>query len=211
MAKRFSNPVLYPSQGDYYFCELVAAEPYLEVRTEKGEEIKTHLIGRYNFENMAAALCLGKFFGVDSGSANQAVAEYIPADNRSQVITKGSATYIMDAYNANPSSMIASLESLLSMKAAKNAVILGDMLDLGELAEPEHRLLGKKLAAVNLDEVFLCGELMEFAFEECPEAHYFGAREDLRNALKDFDLSDHTVLVKGSRGMKLEEVVPFVS
>lgn len=210
MAKRFAEPVLYPNPGDYYSCELISAEPYLEIRTEQGEEIKSQLIGRYNFDNLATALCLGKFFGVNPNQANEAVANYTPSDNRSQIITRGSTTLIMDAYNANPSSMKVALESLFEMKASKKAVILGDMFELGELAEAEHRELGKMLKKAPLDEVFLCGKLMKFAFEEFPEARYFSTREELRKALNSEDLSGFTVFAKGSRGMKLEELVEVI-
>ncbi len=207
MAKRFADPILYPNKGDFYFCELISVEPFLSIRIESGAEINTKLIGRYNFENIAAAFCLGKFFEVDSKLAGQAVARFTPSDNRSQIITQGSTTWIMDAYNANPSSMIAALESLLSLEARKKAVILGDMLELGDQAEEDHRLLGKKLTALDLDAVFLCGELMQFAARECPVSHYFGSREELTTTLRDFDFSESTVLVKGSRGMRLEEAV----
>ncbi|MFN8889446.1 MAG: UDP-N-acetylmuramoyl-tripeptide--D-alanyl-D-alanine ligase, partial [Cyclobacteriaceae bacterium] len=104
MAKRFSNPVMYPAKGDYYACELVEANPFLVVKTEESAIIKTQMIGAYNFENIATALCIGKYFGVEAVKANEGIAEYVAGNMRSQVMTKGTNTIILDAYNANPSS-----------------------------------------------------------------------------------------------------------
>jgi UDP-N-acetylmuramoyl-tripeptide--D-alanyl-D-alanine ligase len=97
MSKRFNSPLFYPAKGDYYHAELIAADPFVRLQAENGDEIKTNLIGGYNFENMAAALCIGKYFGVEETKANQAIADYTPANMRSQVIIKCSNTIILDA------------------------------------------------------------------------------------------------------------------
>src|SRR5690606_28470783 len=94
MAKRFQHPVMYPSAGDFFHCTLVSADPFIKYQTEKNEFVETHLIGAYNFENIAAALCIGKYFGVDSTKANEAIAQYLPQNMRSQVVTKGTNTII---------------------------------------------------------------------------------------------------------------------
>src|SRR5690606_27721204 len=88
MSRRFANPLTYPSHGDYYHCELISADPYVRFRAENGEEVQTNLIGSYNFENIAAALCIGKHFNVDPGKAKQAVGSYQPGNMRSQVVNK---------------------------------------------------------------------------------------------------------------------------
>ena len=207
MAKRFTNPLFYPGGGDYYHCELLSADPFLKVRTESGEEITTQLIGDYNFENVAVALCIGKHFGVKSKEANAAIAGYAPGKMRSQVIKKGTNTIILDAYNANPSSMSAAIENLAAMKTGKKAVILGDMFELGDEAEADHKTIGKLLSAKQFDEVYLCGSLMKAAKQELPSAHHFEKKEDLLKALQQNPLSDATILVKASRGIGLESVV----
>src|SRR6478609_3368994 len=119
MAKRFKSPIMYPSAGDYYSCELMDADPFVKIKAGNGELVQTQLIGSYNFENIAAALCIGKYFGVEEKLANTAIAEYVPGNMRSQVIKKGDNTVILDAYNANPSSMQAAIDNLADMRAGK--------------------------------------------------------------------------------------------
>ncbi len=207
MAKRFVNPLFYPSGSDYYHCELLGADPFLKVRTESGEEITTQLIGDYNFENVAVALCIGKYFGVDAQQANDAITAYTPGNMRSQVVTKGSNTIILDAYNANPSSMIAAIENLFTMKGENKVAIVGDMFELGEEAEAEHKAIGKLLVDKKFNSVYLCGKLMKAAMTEIPSAYYYEKKEDLLKALQQNPLSNATILIKASRGIGLEAVL----
>ncbi|MBX2964520.1 MAG: UDP-N-acetylmuramoyl-tripeptide--D-alanyl-D-alanine ligase [Cyclobacteriaceae bacterium] len=210
MAKRFSNPICYPAKGDYFHCELVSADPYVKIRSEDGEETQTKLIGAYNFENMATALCIGKFFGVDAKLALQAVAEYEPANMRSQVIKKGTNTIILDAYNANPSSMEAAIKNLAGMKAKQKVLILGDMFELEEEAEAEHRNVGKLIRDLGFTNVLLCGKLMSAALKEFPRARHFYTKEELLEALKQTPVSNATILVKASRGIGLEVTLEYL-
>ena len=210
MAKRFKNPLLYPTKGDYFHCELISADPYIKIRTEDGREAQTKLIGAYNFENIATALCIGKFFGVDATLALQAVAEYEPANMRSQVIKKNSNTIVLDAYNANPSSMEAAIRNLADMKADHKVLILGDMFELEEEAEAEHRNMGKLIRDLGFNDVLLCGELMSSALKEFPRAKHFYKKEDLLEYLKQNPISQATVLVKASRGIGLEAVMDVI-
>jgi UDP-N-acetylmuramoyl-tripeptide--D-alanyl-D-alanine ligase len=210
MAKRFKNPLLYPAKGDYFHCELIGADPYINIRTEDGREAQTKLIGAYNFENIATALCIGKFFGVDASLALQAVAEYEPANMRSQVIKKNTNTIILDAYNANPSSMEAAIRNLADMKADHKVLILGDMFELEEEAEAEHRNMGKLIRDLGFTDVLLCGELMSSALKEFPRAKHFYKKEDLLEYLKQNPISQATVLVKASRGIGLEAVMDVI-
>lgn len=210
MAKRFKNPLLYPAKGDYFHCELIGADPYIKIRTEDGREAQTKLIGAYNFENIATALCIGKFFGVDASLALQAVAEYEPANMRSQVIKKNTNTIILDAYNANPSSMEAAIRNLADIKANHKVLILGDMFELEEEAEAEHRNMGKLIRDLGFTDVLLCGELMSSALKEFPRAKHFYKKEDLLEYLKQNPISQATVLVKASRGIGLEAVMDVI-
>lgn len=210
MAKRFKNPIFYPAKGDYYQCELISADPFIKIETEEGTILNTQMIGSYNFENIAAALCIGKYFGVEPAKAEQAVAEYLPGNMRSQIIQKGTNTIILDAYNANPSSMQAAVESLSGMKARNKVAIVGDMYELEEEAEKEHRNLGKLLQEKKFHRVYLCGALIRAAKDECPAAHYFETRELLIDELKKNPLTDSTILVKASRGMGLEGIVDYL-
>ncbi len=211
MAKRFRSPLLYPNAGNYYHCELIEANPFVKVRTEHGDIIETHLIGRYNFDNIAAALCIGKYFEVSPEKARQAIGNYMPENNRSQIIKKSGKTIILDAYNANPSSMTAAIENLIQMRAEKKAVILADMFELGDEAPEEHRKIGELVNEAHFDLNILCGENMFFAREVCKDARYFKTRQEVAEFLKSNPLEKgYTVLIKGSRGMALEEILEYI-
>jgi len=207
MAKRFKSPVFYPAKGDYYRCELVEADPFVKIKAENGAVISTQITGGYNFENMAAALCIGKYFGVAETDANQAISEYVPGNMRSQIVRKGTNTIILDAYNANPSSMQAAIENLASMNAEKKVAIVGDMFELEDEAEGEHRSLGNLLKEKNFEAVYLCGKLSRFAKEEFPLSNYFEKKELLIEELKKNPIEQATILIKASRGIGLETVL----
>jgi UDP-N-acetylmuramoyl-tripeptide--D-alanyl-D-alanine ligase len=175
------------------------------------KQYETNLPGSYNFENIAAALAIGQYFGVESALANEAVSEYNPDNNRSQIIEKGTNSILLDAYNANPSSMAASIQNFINLKTdKKKVVILGDMFELGEESEAEHRLLGALIAKGNFDLVVLFGHLIAPALESLPKAFYFSDKFSLHNWLIDKDLHDSYILIKGSRGVSLETVLPFI-
>lgn len=210
MAKRFKNPYFYPAPGDYYHAELVDADPFIRFKTEDGDLVQTQLMGAYNFENIAVALCIGKFFGVDTKAANRAIAEYVPGNMRSQIVKKGSNTIILDAYNANPSSMEAAILNLAAMQASKKVVILGDMFELEEEAEKEHQRIGELLKENKFDRAYLCGQLMKSAKATFPDALYVENKELLIAALKANPTVDSTILVKASRGIGLETIVEYL-
>lgn len=210
MAERFAAPVLFPSKGDFYHAELVDADPFVRLIADNGALVETQMIGSYNFENIAAALCIGKYFGVDPESANKAVAEYRPQNMRSQIVKKESNTIILDAYNANPSSMLAAIENFSKSRAERKVLILGDMFELGEESAREHRLLGELIHAHGFREVYLCGNLISEAMAEIPYAHHFRDKRDLIEALKDARINGALVLVKASRGIGLEDVVDYL-
>lgn len=205
--QRFADPVLYPAEKDFYTCRLLSTEPFIKFRAENGEVYDTHLIGAYNFDNIATALCIGKFFGVASSEANQAVAAYIPDNNRSQVINKKTNSIILDAYNANPTSMRAAIGTFNHLNASNKWAILGDMFELGEESEKEHRELGCLLNEQHFAEILLCGNQMKFAAEECASARYFPTRKELEDFLEKAKPEQANFLIKGSRSMGLEKVL----
>ena len=210
MAKRFKNPIFYPALGDYYHSELISADPFVNIKTENGDTIETQIIGSYNFENVAAALCVGKYFGVDAAVANSAIAEYLPGNMRSQVIQKGSNIIILDAYNANPSSMQAAIENLAGMNTTHKVAIVGDMFELEGESEKEHRDLGKLLKEKKIDLVYLCGKLVASAKTEIPDALHFESKALLIEELKKNPISNSTILVKASRGIGLETILDYL-
>ncbi|MBC5774279.1 UDP-N-acetylmuramoyl-tripeptide--D-alanyl-D-alanine ligase [Pontibacter sp. KCTC 32443] len=207
MSRRIANKIMYPAIGDYYHSELVDASPYVVYKDEEGNVVNTQLVGAYNYENMAAAACIGKFFGVSLTKANEAIANYSPVNNRSQVIHKGSNTIILDAYNANPTSMAAAIRNFGNMNVPRKVVILGDMFEMGDESMAEHSALGTIAAEQPIDTVILCGKDMKFAAEADETFKHFETKQDLQFWLQHHPFSDSYILIKGSRGMGLETLV----
>lgn len=209
MTRRFRpKPALtYPQPDDYYHCELHAVTPFLQIKTETSRIIKTNLIGTYNYNNVAVALCLAKYFEVPEEAAAEHLSAFVPEMNRSQIIEKGQSHIILDAYNANPDSMKAALVNLEAMPGKKKAAILGDMYELGDESEDRHREIGETVKPLAVEEVILCGKHMAHAAAVLPRAKYFETREALSEYLKSHTFQQVVLLIKGSRGMKLESLV----
>ncbi|WP_162341557.1 UDP-N-acetylmuramoyl-tripeptide--D-alanyl-D-alanine ligase [Cyclobacterium salsum] len=212
MIRRFKDPVLFPGTGDFCSVSMLDADPYVRFSVEGGSERYTSaLIGSYNFDNIAAAICVGAFFGVPAGDAARAAASYVPANMRSQIMEKRNNWIFMDAYNANPSSMEEALNAFEKLnKRRYKMVILGDMLELGPHTREEHEKLGELLQRMALDKVCLTGEFIRHALPKVPNALYFPDPFSLRNWLQDSSLEDYQILIKGSRGMKLETLMDFI-
>lgn len=209
MAKRFKQPYLLPGKDSYAPCELVSADPYIIYRNETGEEVQTQLIGAYNIHNIAYALAIGKRFDILPELANQAIRDYVPSNNRSQLIRRGTKTIIMDAYNANPTSMASAITSL-AQYSGKKGVILGDMLELGDQSQYEHQQIGELLNQNKIDECLLVGPLMKDAHERLSQSKHFANKDELSDYLKKNKIEAQTVLLKASRGMSLESIVELI-
>ncbi|MCK5906539.1 MAG: UDP-N-acetylmuramoyl-tripeptide--D-alanyl-D-alanine ligase [Flavobacteriales bacterium] len=188
--------------SDKIFFE--GANPFVAVNNN-GLMIKTKLIGNYNFTNIKAAISIGEFFGVSSIKIKDALEEYQPTNNRSQIINKDSNTIILDAYNANPTSMRAAISNLEEMDADYKVAILGDMFELGEFSEDEHLSLAKELEKSAIDEIYLIGK--EFSKTKFEKLKYYSSTDDLikSNIVSSFE--NTTILIKGSRGMALEKIL----
>lgn len=211
MVKRFENPVLYPNSGDFFHCSFVDANPFVRYRTADGETHHTKILGAYNFDNIATALTVGKFFGVDLSTAIQAIEHYIPSNMRSQLIEKRNNLILLDAYNANPSSMKEAVQAFGKMTGKKHKmIILGDMFELGQFEIEEHRKIGELVNSLDIDKICFTGSLMQHALALAPRALYFPDPFSLRNWLQDSRLEDYLILIKGSRGMKMEGLVDFI-
>ena len=143
MGKRFAHPVYYPQEKDFYHCELVTESPSVVYRSENGQVISSHLLGRYHFCNIAAALCVAKFFKVDEAKANKAIQDYQPTNNRSQLIKKGSNIILLDAYNANLESVKGAMQALHLLPSIYKVLILGAMAELGKGSEEAHQEIGR--------------------------------------------------------------------
>lgn len=210
MAKRFKNPVLYPEPDGYYQCTFIKADPYVHIKTDEGAEISTHLIGKYNFDNIATALCVGNYFDVNPQKALQAIKSYIPQNNRSQIFKKDCCTLMLDAYNANPSSMRVALKAFAAMPGKKKAIILGDMFELGDDSPSEHAQIGTLAGKYGFTKTIYVGKDMQYAAKNCPGSIYFNDKPGLVDYLKENTFDQFNILIKGSRGMALEEIVKYI-
>lgn len=210
--KRFENPVLYPSKGDFCEVNFKDANPFVKFSIGGNEEIfLSHLIGSYNFGNIATALTFGKFFGVEMELAVEEIVTYQPSNMRSQLLEKRSNLIILDAYNANPSSMEVAIRTFGQMSGKKHKMlIIGDMFELGEHADAEHARLGEIISEYEIEKVCFTGKLIASALTKYPKALYFPDPFSFRNWLEDSKLEDYLILIKGSRGMKLETLVDFI-
>ncbi|MDO5606831.1 MAG: UDP-N-acetylmuramoyl-tripeptide--D-alanyl-D-alanine ligase [Capnocytophaga sp.] len=172
-----------------------------------GTEIKSNLVGKYNFPNIASAIALGRFFTISYEAISRGIGSYIPNNNRSQFITIDTNTILMDAYNANPSSMAAAIENMAALNNPNKILILGDMFELGISSTEEHQMIVEKIALHPWQNVFLIGE--NFAKTTChfPQFENFDAFADY---FKRHIPSSALILIKGSRGMALERVLDIL-
>ncbi len=191
------------SDHQFYNIKFLGADPYVSLEVE-GIEIQTQLVGKYNFPNCCAAILMGKYFNVAIEDIKSAIEGYRPENNRSQLLSKNGFDIILDAYNANPTSMKAALENFNLMKAKRKTLIIGDMFELGSTAAEEHQAIANFANELQFDETYLVGE------------NFYATKTSL-NKFKSFDaLKEHLIknplekasmLIKGSRGMALERVL----
>lgn len=189
--------------------QLQNADPMVSV-IYKNIEIQSNLIGVYNFTNIAAAIAIGSYFKIDEKLIKKAIEAYIPSNNRSQIITKNDFTIIMDAYNANPSSMNAAIDNLKQLESNTKTVFLGDMFELGKTAEEEHQKIADKVSSTSFDAIFLIGENFYQVSTTDPRVKKYPSFEDLQEN-ETFEKLEGTILIKGSRGMKLERVLDILN
>ena len=209
MASRFEEKITYPQAGDFFECEYLESSPYIKFMVG-GKTAQTNLIGKYNFYNIATALCIAKYFEVKKDTFITAIESYSSTNNRSEVVEKGSNTILLDAYNANPSSMNVAIMNLEEMKSSNKIVILGDMFELGESSKSEHESIGELVAECNFQKIFFVGKDMRHAYLKNSLSTYLETADDLKSFLKDENFEDALILIKGSRGMALESIVELI-
>lgn len=191
--------------SDLSVCgEVVKCAPFLNFRWNyrQGEwhEVQTHLIGSYNLYNMLAAACIGLFFGVEEKDVGDALREYIPTNNRSQLEVTEYNKLIVDTYNANPTSMKAALENFRDMDVSPKMVILGDMRELGDVSREEHQTVVDFLKKNEFENVWLVGE--EFGNTECTYRKFANV-EQVKEEILSNRPHGYYILIKGSNGVKL--------
>jgi UDP-N-acetylmuramoyl-tripeptide--D-alanyl-D-alanine ligase len=188
---------------------LIDANPFVNVKFNN-LTIKSQLIGKYNYNNISAAIAIGHYFKVTDIDIKNAIESYIPENNRSQIINKATNTIILDAYNANPTSMIAALDNFSSLTNKQKTAILGDMFELGKDAKKEHQNIAEYANNLTIDTIYLIGENFYTIKVNSPKITQYKTFNDLKEALKTKPITDCSILIKGSRGMALEQILELL-
>lgn len=192
--------------------EEMSCAPYLKLRwrpcgASAWHEVQTRLIGSYNFDNVMAAACVGTFFGVPADRISAALTDYTPTNDRSELKQTAHNVLIIDAYNANPSSMAAALKNFAAMNAKHKMVILGDMRELGSTSAVEHQKIVDFLATTDIETVWLVGENFKKARHRF---RTFDNVDAVKYELKRTPVENHLILIKGSNGTKLFQLPDFL-
>lgn len=185
-------------------AEVVSFNPYLTIRWNDNE-IKTNLIGEYNFENVLAAISIGTYFNVDKTQIIKAIEDYYPTNNRSQYIKTDKNEIVMDAYNANPVSMSNAIRNFRRISSNNALLILGDMKELGKDSENEHSIIISLVKELGFNKVFLVGEALLKADIDKSFCHFSNV-EELISYINTHEVQNHKILVKGSNSIHLEKL-----
>ncbi len=187
----------------------IKANPFVEI-TFSNLTIKSHLIGLYNSNNINAALTIGKYFNVADSEIKRAIESYIPENNRSQLLTKGTNEIILDAYNANPSSMAVAIANFLQLEKSNKIMILGDMFELGDESLAEHKGLIHSLLTEDSVRCYFVGLAFYANKTEKDNFRFYETFDAFSNEFKYLKIENSTILIKGSRGMALERTLEFL-
>jgi UDP-N-acetylmuramoyl-tripeptide--D-alanyl-D-alanine ligase len=200
-AGQYEKLVLFGSE-----TKLLKSQPFVSLKY-KQHQIQTHLTGAYNFNNICVAIAIGNYFNVKDENIVNAIESYIPSNNRSEIIKKNGHHIILDAYNANPTSMVAALSNFEDQIHTNKVAILGDMFELGKDAKTEHQSIADYANTLKLEQLIFVGENFYNTETKHKHASYFKSYEDLKETFGKFQFSNNLVLIKGSRGMALERVL----
>ncbi len=189
--------------------ENVIANPLVQLQFH-GLEVHSQLIGLYNANNISAAITIGTYFEVPDLDIKVAIESYIPENNRSQLLNKNSNEIILDAYNANPSSMLVALENFLQLDKTNKAIVIGDMFELGEESHEEHKSIITYLKSNSIVECYFIGNDFYSNKLENPNFHFYKDFNSFTDFLKENPFQNKTLLIKGSRGMALERTLEYL-
>ena len=211
-ANGLKNITFSTNENSDYTIKLTNCNPMVEVAFNN-TPIKSNLIGSYNFTNIAAAITIGAHFNIATNLIKEAIEEYIPTMNRSQIIKKGTNQIILDAYNANPSSMKVAIENIENLKNnLKKTVIIGDMFELGTYADIEHQKIVDQLSKEEsaIESAIIIGENFYKTKVTSKKIKKFTNTEEVNNYLKNNKKENNNILIKGSRGMQLEKILEYL-
>ncbi len=187
----------------------IVANPFVVIDYEKFS-VESHLIGLYNANNINAAVAIGRYFEVDDAAIKGAIENYIPENNRSQLLKKGSNEIILDAYNANPSSMAVAITNFLQLESPNKVMILGDMFELGKESQQEHKIIAESILNQDKSFCYLIGKAFYENKVSNEKIQFFETFNDFSEYLKTIHFDNNTILIKGSRGMALERTLEYI-
>lgn len=193
----------------FIFIQSVEANPLVSI-TFNDIIVHSHLIGLYNANNINAAITIGNYFKISSNLIKEAIESYIPENNRSQLLTKGTNEIILDAYNANPSSMKVAIENFMQLTDKNKVLIIGDMFELGSESLREHKEI--ILSLVNQDTLSCYFIGNDFFLNKIDKKNFYFYQnfEDFSKSLQVLNFQNKLILIKGSRGMALERTLEFI-
>lgn len=194
------------------YGNLIKSDPFIELswNTKEGSfHTAVHLTGRYNFENILAAICIGQFFELSPKQINAGLSGYFPNNNRSQITKTASNTVICDFYNANPSSMEAALANIDLLSSGNKTIVIGDMFELGQESEEQHKHIAEQADHLNINTRIFIGTDF-YKARESHIGHFFLTPKEAAAFLKENPVRNSLVLLKGSRGMALEQLLPLL-
>tara|TARA_R110002020_G_scaffold137434_2_gene306520 strand:- start:52832 stop:54163 length:1332 start_codon:yes stop_codon:yes gene_type:complete len=190
----------------YHVIKNLGASPFVSLEVE-GISISSQLIGNYNATNCCAAILVGNFYGIAIANIKEAIECYSPQNNRSQLMERNGNKIILDAYNANPTSLKAALENFASLEQGGKWVFIGDMFELGGSAAEEHQYIADLAGSMDFEKVYLIGENF---FGTTGGQHRFRSFDLLADHLKTLNIQHKQLLIKGSRGMAMERILQYV-
>ena len=207
----YSNKITFgSSENNDCIIKFKDADPFVTLSFNK-EIIKAKLIGDYNFGNIAVTIAIGNHFEIESNEIKNAIESYSPDNNRSEIISKGSNTIILDAYNANPTSMQSALKNFENSRDEHKIVFLGDMFELGKHSEIEHQNIVDTLEILKFQQAYLVGSNFYQTKSKSKRIKILESFEDLKILLSKKSIKNSSILIKGSRGMKMERILDLLS
>ena len=190
------------NNADYQIQLIENKQEYLAVKYQN-LDIQSHLTGNYNFSNISCAIAIGSYFGIDSDLIKQGIENYYPSNNRSQIIEKENYKIVMDAYNANPSSMEASLNNFAKFEGSKT-IVIGDMFELGEESKTEHQRILELAESLHFNQIYILGLHFKETNATNTNVVKFDNRQSFEEFLKNNAINSQNILIKGSHGMRLD-------